>query len=84
MTLTKRWCIIYIVSYRKEMIQLDKLKLKALRVNSGMTQGEAAEQIGVERTTLLNWEKYKTFPRAPQLKKICDVYNCTISDIFFP
>ena len=73
-----------IVSYRKEMIQLDKLKLKALRVNSEMTQDEAAAQIGVARTTLLNWEKCKTFPRTSQLKKICDVYNCTISDILLP
>ena len=61
-----------------------KVSIKALRVNSGLSQVEAAEKIGVTGRTLQNWEKYKTFPMADQLLKICTVYGCELSDIFLP
>lgn len=61
-----------------------KMKLKALRVNAGLTQDESAEKVGVSRTTMQKWESYITFPTAPQLIKLSEIYNCALSDIFLP
>ena len=55
-----------------------KVTIKAARVNAGLKQTEAAEQIGVNPVTLASWEAERTFPRTPQLLKICDVYKCTM------
>lgn len=61
-----------------------KVTLKALRVNSGLTQNEAAHKIGVSRPTLKNWECNYTFPNMKQLARICEVYGCGMGDIFLP
>lgn len=61
-----------------------KIKLSALRVNAGLTQSEAAEIIGVTKTTIHKWERYETFPTAPQLVALCGAYKCRMDDIFLP
>lgn len=61
-----------------------KITLKALRVNAGLTQSQAAAKIGVTKKTLSNWEQYKTFPDAFKLKKLCELYGCNIDDVFLP
>lgn len=60
-----------------------KVSLAAARVNANLTQNEAAERIGVNRSTLINWEKAKSYPTVDQIKKIEEVYNCSYDDIFF-
>lgn len=59
-----------------------KITLKAARVNAGLTQEEAAKSMNIDRTTLINWEKGKTFPKATQLMGLCDIYNAPMDDIF--
>lgn len=61
-----------------------KISLKALRVNADMTQESASKALNITTRTLQNWENYETFPTAQQLLKICEIYNCEISDIFLP
>lgn len=61
-----------------------KVTLKALRVNSGLTQTEAAQKIGVSRVTLKNWENSYTYPNMRQLARICETYGCGMADIFLP
>lgn len=39
-----------------------KLTLKALRVNAGLNQAEAAQQLGIYIATLRNYEGGKTSP----------------------
>ena len=60
------------------------LSIKACRANTDMTQIEFAKAIGVDKTTVLNWEKGRTFPRLPELKKISEISNVPISLIFLP
>jgi DNA-binding XRE family transcriptional regulator len=60
-----------------------KITLAAARVNKGMKQGEAAKALGIMPQTLRNWEKGKTFPKASQLTKLCDLYGVTTDHIFF-
>lgn len=61
-----------------------KITLKALRVNAGLTQKQAASMIGVTKKTLSNWEQYRTFPDAVRLKRLCKIYGCNIDNVFLP
>ena len=59
--------------------------LKAIRINNNMSQEEAAKEIGVSVDTLGNYERGKSFPDIPILKKIEEVYGVKYENInFFP
>ena len=59
--------------------------LKAIRINNKMTQEEASKKIGISLDTLANYEKGKSFPDIPVLKKIEEVYKVNYENInFFP
>ena len=62
---------------------MEKLTLKAARVNAGMTQAEAAEKIGVSTNTLCAYERGTTFPDVRVLKRIEDVYGVEYKNIIF-
>lgn len=61
-----------------------KISLKALRVNAGLNQKEAAKKLGISPVTLIKWENNETSPTGIQLLKICSIYQCGIDDIFLP
>lgn len=60
-----------------------KFTLKALRVNAGMTQGEAAEKLGISAQTLSTWENGTVFPKVPDITKIENLYKTSYADIDF-
>lgn len=47
------------------------------------TQKEAAMAIGISVETWANYEKGKTYPDVPMIKKIEDVFDVTYNDIIF-
>ena len=57
--------------------------LKALRVNAGLTQKEAAKHLGVSVRTLWQWENSKSLPNAAQINNICKLYDTNYEFIFF-
>ncbi len=59
------------------------ITLKAARVNAELTQKEAAQALGISKTTLLNYEKYKTVPDIEKSKQIAKLYGMAIDDIIF-
>ena len=59
------------------------LSLKALRVNKGMDQREAAKLLGITPETLSRWESGKSFPNVPQITKIENLYSVSYADINF-
>lgn len=59
------------------------ITLKAARVNKNYTQKEAAEKLGVSESTLLNYEKGKTFPSQPVIEKMEKLYELSYNDIIF-
>ena len=63
---------------------MKKLSLKAARVNTGLTQEEAAQAINVTWKTLISWEKGVTHPTVDKLLRLCSPYDVQISDIFIP
>ena len=59
------------------------ITLKAARVNKGLTQMEAAELIGISKDTLSNYERAKSFPDVPTIKRIEEAYSVEYNDIIF-
>ena len=49
---------------------MQKMTLKALRVNSGLSQESAAKKLGVSPSTLSKWENAKSFPDAIEIGRI--------------
>ena len=56
-------------------------RLNALRTYLGLSQERAAKQLGIPRTTLSGWERGAREPDADSLKKLADLYHCTIDYI---
>lgn len=62
---------------------MKKISLKALRVNAGLTQREAAKHLGVSTRTLWQWENEKSFPNPKQIDAICELYRTNYDCIIF-
>lgn len=60
-----------------------QLTLKAARVNKGYTQKQAAELLGITRDTLSNYERGKSYPDVPIIKKIEKLYQVKYEAIIF-
>ena len=60
-----------------------KITLKAARVNSGLTQKEAAKRLNISVKTLQNYEHRNSFPNVAVIKKIEDLYGLDYNNIIF-
>lgn len=60
-----------------------KISMAAARVNKNYSQKEAAQKIGVSLSTIKNWERGHTSPKASYIGKICEVYELPYDAIFF-
>lgn len=58
-----------------------RITLEAARVNVGLTQTNAAKQIGVNKKTLSSWEQGKTVPKIDKIPIICAVYKRNYDEI---
>ena len=59
------------------------MTIKAARINKGYSQAQAAEKIGISKETLSNYERGKSYPDVPILKKIEEVYEVPYSQLIF-
>ncbi len=66
------------------MSDISKLPLKALRARVDLTQQQVAEKVGVDRLTYGKWENYQTFPDAPQLIRLSEIFECSLDAFYFP
>lgn len=60
-----------------------QIQLKAARINAGLTQCAAAKELNLSKSTLSNYEAYKTKPNIETAKKIAKLYGLTVNDIIF-
>lgn len=60
-----------------------RVNLVSARTNVGLSQEEAAAEIGVNPATLVNWEKGKTFPNIKQAYALAKLYKRPIDYIIF-
>ena len=59
-----------------------RISLAAARVNAKMNQREMAEYVGVDISTITNWEKGKSEPSTSQLRKISEASGIPMDYIF--
>ncbi|MDY4739379.1 helix-turn-helix transcriptional regulator [Absicoccus porci] len=62
---------------------MERMTLKAARVNAGMTQEDLAEAIGVHRQTVAKWEENPQLMSIETANKVCKVLNVKFHQIFF-
>lgn len=60
-----------------------KVSLKTARELKGLKQAEAAKLIGVSADTLGNYERGKSYPDIPILRKIEEVYGVSYDRLIF-
>lgn len=60
-----------------------KITLKAARINVGLSQKEAAEQLHISNKTLCNWENGVSYPDAGQIDALCKLYGVHYDNIIF-
>lgn len=60
-----------------------KFTLKTIRELRGLSQIEAAKAIGVSTDTLSNYERGKSYPNIPVIRKIENVYKVKYDQIIF-
>jgi DNA-binding XRE family transcriptional regulator len=63
--------------------KMQKMTLKAARVNVGLTQKEAALKLGISNKTLWSWEKGLSAPKATQTGSICKLYDVAYDNLIF-
>lgn len=56
-------------------------KIKTARIQSGLTQEQAAEALGVSRQTISNWENEKTYPDIVSVVKMSDLYHVSLDHL---
>lgn len=58
-------------------------KLKQFRLAAGLTQEQLANELGVTRQALSNWEQGKTEPDLDMLKRICNVLQVDVKELIY-
>ena len=66
-----------------ERIDYPLITLKAARVNAGFSQKQAAKSLGINTSTLQNYEKGETIPDWNMVEKISNLYEFPKDYIFF-
>ena len=57
------------------------MKIKEYRKSLKMTQRDLAQSIGVSRSAVAMWEKEINTPRPDILKKLSELFGCTIDEL---
>ena len=57
--------------------------LRRLRAQSGMTQEQVAEQLGLTRQALSSYESGRTRPDIDMLLRLCQVYHTDLEDLVY-
>lgn len=56
-------------------------RLKALRLQAGLTQQDLQVSLNVSQTLLSRYEKGRSYPSIPTLEKLCRFYGVTATDL---
>lgn len=63
---------------------MEKITLKAARVNAGLTQEDVARIGNISRGTVGNWERGTAIPDGVQLLGLASLYKVDIDDLILP
>lgn len=60
---------------------MERVSIKALRIDRGLTQAEFAKALNVTKKTVSSWEQGKTCPKLDKIEAICDTLNVPYDSI---
>ena len=60
---------------------MEKLTLRAARINKGLTMREAAEIVNISDRSIANYESGKRKPRIDTLIRLANAYGMTLDQI---
>ena len=60
------------------MSSIEFARLKMFRTESGLTQEELAEKLGVSRQAVAKWERGESVPDIESCVKLADIYGTTV------
>ena len=72
------WFIMFLEMEERFMIGK---KLIQFRKNKGLSQAELAEDVGVTRQTISNWELNETAPDLKQAQKLSEIFNISLDEL---
>ncbi|MBO5143571.1 MAG: helix-turn-helix transcriptional regulator [Clostridia bacterium] len=52
-----------------------KISMKAARVNANLSQETVCKELHISKSTLISWEKGKSFPPISYFSKMCKLYK---------
>lgn len=58
-----------------------RIKLKAARVNKGLTQKDLATALNVTKKTVGAWENGKSMPKVDKIEALCAILGVNYDDI---
>lgn len=57
---------------------------KRLRQEAQLRQEDVAEKLGINRTTIVGWERGKWLPRPETIVELANLYHCSTDDLLNP
>lgn len=57
------------------------MSLREKRKESGLTQSQTAEKVGVTQSTVSAWENGTVMPSAALLLKLADLFDCSTDEL---
>lgn len=54
---------------------MERMSMKAVRIDRGITQAQLAKALNVNKKTVSSWEQGKTHPKLDKIEAICEVLN---------
>ena len=64
-----------------KVCKVNNSKVAILRRSKGIRQEDLALYCGVDRSTVAKWETGKSTPRPAVLKKLAELFDCTIDEL---
>ena len=62
---------------------MEKFTLRTARDRAGLNLKDAAEMLGVNKDTLANYESGNTYPKAPEILKMLEIYDVKFEQLIF-
>lgn len=56
-------------------------RFTAMRKRAGYTQGQVAERLSLNQSTIAKWETGESYPRFSTLLSLCELYACSIDEL---
>lgn len=59
-----------------------KMNLRTIRIAAGLSQTELARRIGVNQSSIADWERGKCFPEIGNAIKLAKTLHCSLDELF--